>query len=151
MPLTSLRETPEAYHHLPDRADSDEVSILAGKLVSLKTAHSQDSLSKLDTFDYTEWSNDLSHRVNYQLSSLPICFWPRPTCHATLPQKSPLRMMSELASDTVQDSSVVEDYEVPLSPSVSENVFWSIHFALQAMADPSDLCKIIDDLNTAIS
>lgn len=39
-------------------------------------------------------------------------------------------MLCELPSDTVQNTSVVENDDISFLPSVGEDVFWSVHLAL---------------------
>lgn len=83
--------------------------------------------------------------------SSSVRFWWRPTCHAALPQKPSFGMLSKLASNAVQNSSIVKDDEVSSLPFVSKNVVWPINFPLQAVTDAPRRGEIIYDLDAAIS
>jgi hypothetical protein len=45
----------------------------------------------------------------------------------------------------MHDTTVVEQHEVTLLPTMREDIFWRVDFALEFMADAPNLLYVIDD------
>lgn len=68
--------------------------------------------------------------------------------HATLPQKSSLRMLLQLSGYAMHDASVVEDDQITLPPAVSIDVLGTIDATLHSVDHSSGFGQIIYDVHS---